>query len=318
MRILFTGGSSFTGLWFARELVRGGHDVVATFTRESAEDYDGLRRRRVALLLDSGIRAEFSCRFGSDRFIDLVNAEGFDILCHHGADVTDYKSPEFNASRAVDSNTFRVRNVLAALQARRDAEVILTGTYFEAREGAGTAPLRAFSPYAESKTDTWEIFLDECNARAMPIGKFVIPNPIGEWEEPRLPAYLITSWLRHQTPVINTPRYVRDNIPVPLLADTYNRFVSSRRHAPRAPTHCSPSGWVESVSAFATRLASEMAPRLGVPCEFEQREQSEFPEPLERRNHLDVISAWPAEEVSMFWDDYARFYLSLAQQTPPA
>jgi UDP-glucose 4-epimerase len=34
MKILFTGGSSFTGYWFVKELALAGHDVVALFRRQ--------------------------------------------------------------------------------------------------------------------------------------------------------------------------------------------------------------------------------------------------------------------------------------------
>ena len=47
MKILFTGGSSFTGFWFIRELAAAGHEVTAIF-RKRAEDYaDEIRRQRV-------------------------------------------------------------------------------------------------------------------------------------------------------------------------------------------------------------------------------------------------------------------------------
>ena len=49
MRILFTGASSFTGVWFARELADRGHEVVALYPRALADYADG-RLERVALL----------------------------------------------------------------------------------------------------------------------------------------------------------------------------------------------------------------------------------------------------------------------------
>ena len=47
VRILLTGGSSFTGLWFARSLAARGHTVLR---RSGASDYSGLRGERVAEL----------------------------------------------------------------------------------------------------------------------------------------------------------------------------------------------------------------------------------------------------------------------------
>ena len=50
MRILFTGGSSFTGYWFIKELAAAGHEVTATFRRQVDEYTDELRRHRVGAL----------------------------------------------------------------------------------------------------------------------------------------------------------------------------------------------------------------------------------------------------------------------------
>jgi len=50
VRILFTGASSFTGLWLVRALADAGHEVTATF-RRPLEAYEDVRRRRVALAL---------------------------------------------------------------------------------------------------------------------------------------------------------------------------------------------------------------------------------------------------------------------------
>ncbi len=46
MKILITGGSSFTGYWFIKELSSAGHKVYATFTKK-LDDYTGIRKLRV-------------------------------------------------------------------------------------------------------------------------------------------------------------------------------------------------------------------------------------------------------------------------------
>ena len=83
MKVLLTGASSFTGLWFAEKLGSIGVEVVAPL-RSAPDAYDGVRARRAGRL---GEIAEVvpACIFGSDRFLDLVSVRSFDALCHHAA-----------------------------------------------------------------------------------------------------------------------------------------------------------------------------------------------------------------------------------------
>ena len=104
MRILFTGASSFTGTWFVRELVAAGHQVTATF-RQRAEAYpDELRRRRVTIAAGAAEPA-FGVAFGDEPFLGLLRKGGWDLLAHHAADVTNYRSPDFDTAAALQANT---------------------------------------------------------------------------------------------------------------------------------------------------------------------------------------------------------------------
>src|SRR5215469_14150967 len=147
MRILFTGASSFTGYWFVRELVAAGHEVVAACRGEGS--YEGLRAERVQLVHEL-CETRFGCAFGNDNFLALTK-NSFDVLCHHGAEVGDYRSPDFDPYRAAAANLHRLPEVLRALMKRGCGRLVLTGSVFEQGEGAGSAPLRAFSPYGLSK-----------------------------------------------------------------------------------------------------------------------------------------------------------------------
>jgi UDP-glucose 4-epimerase len=51
LKILLTGASSFTGLWFALVLTEASHEVTATF-RGTADSYADTRAERVARILD--------------------------------------------------------------------------------------------------------------------------------------------------------------------------------------------------------------------------------------------------------------------------
>jgi UDP-glucose 4-epimerase len=304
MRILFTGGSSFTGLWFIQELARAGHEVVATFRQRPEQYRDELRRRRVALALKA-CRGVFGCSFGDRRFLELLHGETWDLLCHHAADVTDYKSPDFDLLSAVGSNTHNLAAVMDALKSPR--RVVLTGSVFENDEGAGSDDLPAFSPYGLSKSFTYQIFRHHALRLGCTLGKFVIPNPFGPHEDPRFTAYLLKTWLSGQAATVNTPEYVRDNIHVSLLARAYARFAAE---LPTAPVLCrmNPSGYPESQGAFSLRVAVAMRERLGLPCEVKLQPQISFTEPRVRINTDLPDAASLGWNESCAWDELAAFY----------
>ena len=129
--------------------------------------------------------------FGSPKFCALFDRADCDILCHHAARVTDYRSPDFNVNFALAENTNGFKALSERLAARACAAVVLTGSVFEPDDGAGTEPRRAFSPYGLSKALTASVIRYWCEIAGLPFGKFVIANPFGPIEEPRFCAYLI-------------------------------------------------------------------------------------------------------------------------------
>jgi nucleoside-diphosphate-sugar epimerase len=54
MKVVLTGASSFSGLWFAQALAAGGHDVVMPLRATSIDSYSGIRAARVARLQSLG------------------------------------------------------------------------------------------------------------------------------------------------------------------------------------------------------------------------------------------------------------------------
>lgn len=306
MKILFTGASSFTGFWFVKALAAAGHEVVCPLTRDW-ENYTGTRGRRVALLKPV-CRFVPQAPFGSKNFLKLSGSEPFDQLCHHAADVTNYKSPDFDAQSALRNNAHNLPIVLATLRERGLKSVVLTGTYFEAGEGAGSQPLRTFSPYSLSKTLTFDAFLAECCKAGVPLGKFVIPNPFGPLEEPRFTAFLMKNWRAGLSSEVKTPDYVRDNIHVDLLAATYAKFVESATTSKAPLLKINPSGYVESQGEFAQRVARAVRARLGWACELKLAKQEDFSEPLQRSNTETADQLAPDWNESKAWDAFAEFY----------
>ncbi len=297
MRVLFTGASSFTGYWFVRELAAAGHQVVAAFRGDG--NYQGIRAERTRLVREL-CETRFDCAFGGDAFLDLARTTsgGFDVLCHHGAEVGDYRSPDFDPYRAAALNLHRLPEVLRVLKDRGCGRLVLTGSVFEPDEGAGSEPLRAFSPYGLSKGLTAAAAAFYADREGVTFEKFVIPNPFGPYEEPRFTSYLMRA---------QTPRYVRDNVPVSLLARAYAGFVSASP-APGSARRLNPSFYPESQGAFAERVRREAAARLGLPCALELGEQREFPEPPVRIN-TDLCDAATLEwNEAAAWDEFVAYY----------
>jgi len=311
LRILLTGASSFTGLWFARKLAMAGHTVVAPL-KGARSAYSGLRGERVAQL--SGVvEVVEACPFGSAAFIELTNSGTWDLLCQHASRVGDYRNPDFDVTAAVAENTNNLADVLKIMSKRGFGGVVLTGSVFEPDEGAGESPLRAVSPYGLSKGLTWHYYRYLSETMGFTLGKFVIPNPFGPYEEPRFCNYLIRSWLKGEVPTVRTPLYVRDNVHVDLLANAYAAFAGELP-ARRGQVRFNPSFYVESQGAFTARVAAEMAPRLGIDCPFTLLEQKEFDEPKVRINTDRLDGAALGWSESEAWDAEADFYRDRASE----
>lgn len=324
MKILMTGASSFTGCHFVRRLSDAGHTLTATFTRDRGSSYmDEPRRHRVAMASDAAIPV-WGCRFGDEAFLELCRRERFDAICHHAAEVTDYKREDFDVPAALAANTRRAREVFEALAAGGCRRVVLTGSVFEGGEGAGSEGLPHFSPYGLSKSLSNQALRFHAERAGFHVDKFVVTNPFGPYEEPRFTSFLIKSWAKKQTPIVKTPAYVRDNIHVDLLAASYAAFVADPPEAPKASDahvapgfrRLTPSGYVETQGAFAERFAAAMRERLGLPCELELAKQTEFPEPKVRLG-VDVPDADALGfDESAAWDELADYYRGHLHENP--
>lgn len=308
MHILFTGITSFTGFWFAKELAENGHKIVA-IVRKPLESYEATRKKRleeVAAFAD----LKYGISYGSAEFFTLLESFNFDLFCHHAADVTDYKSIHFDPFSALKNNCGPIKEVLQSLKKRGCHKMVLTGSVFEQGEGAGSDNLRAVSPYGLSKGLTSATFKYYAEVENFSLGKFVIPNPFGPFEEFRFTSFLIKNWYEEKQVSVSHPDYVRDNIHVTLLAKAYRYFVETL--SPQIGfTQINPSGYIESQGTFTERFAIEMRKRLNKPCKFVLAKQKDFLEPKARMNinPLDPnLLAWNEEKA---WDSLASYYESL-------
>lgn len=307
MKILFTGASSFTGYWFIKELTEAGHEIKAIFTHDSLESYQGIRHDRVFEVLKY-CEPIWNCRFGDEKFFKVITENNFDVFCHHAAFMNDYKSQDFNFIEALKANTININNILNSLKEKGCNSIILTGSVFEYDEGIGEKPLKAFSPYGLSKGLTHNVFQYFTDYHKIKYGKFVIPNPFGPYEDPRFTTFLINQWKEKKIPVIRTPKYVRDNIHVSLLAKTYLYFVEKVFNSNEAMLRINPSGYVETQGDFAKRFSFEIGKRLNINTELKMANQKEFMEPIIRINYDPVSTLFKEWDEKKAWDELAEYY----------
>jgi nucleoside-diphosphate-sugar epimerase len=304
-QVLLSGASSFTGLWIAEALAAAGFDVVAPLKRPRAE-YDAERLARIDRLA-AVAEVVYDRPFGSAAFLDLVRARpDLAALAHHAADVTGYRDPGFDAVAAFDRNLEGATPVLELLADQGARAVIVTGTVFEAGEGASPEAPLAVTPYGLSKTLT-NIAVQHYAAWAgLRFGRFVIPSPYGAYEQQRsFPAYLFRTWLAGATPTVRTPLYLRDHLPAPLLGLAYAEHLARLLADPAAPEVARPSGWIATQGDFARKVAAEAARRLGRDCPVGFAEQTDFPEPLRRVNRDPAPPGW---DEAAFWDGYVGWH----------
>lgn len=267
MQVLLTGASSFTGLWIAKALAAAGAEVTAV-SRGRPERYDPRRRARIEAVAEVAA-VVFDRPFGGPSFLRLVEgALPFDVLCLHHAEVGDFRRPDFDPIEAARSDTNGLDAVLACLGRRGLARVLHTGTVFEGGEGDGDRPLAAIGRYGLAKTLTSTLVRHAAAEAGLPAIKVTIASPFGPGQGGGFVDYLLRSWAAGTTPVLDHPDRVRDFVPVDLLAEHYARLASGQDEPP-ASGRSNPSGHVETVAAFAERLARAMRPRLRLPCLIE-------------------------------------------------
>ena len=305
MKVLFSGVSSFTGYWLVKELIEQGHSVTGILTNNLSA-YQGIRAIRLKNLQDL-VKYSENTPFGKEKFLSLAKNNCFDIYCHHSAFMESYRSLDYDFVRAIQ-NDGSMRIALQALKEGGTKALVYTGSIFEPGEGAGSDSLRGFSPYGVTKAALFNFFKFFCQNEGIKIGKFVIPNPFGPFEEMKFTSYLMKSWYENKTPNVKTPDYIRDNIHVDLLAKVYVMFCNLMIVSDREDLKIYPSQYVESQGQFAERFRLEMSKRIGWVGSLDVTKQTEFIEPMIRINKdpaLQFVLNWDED---LAWDSLADFY----------
>ena len=301
MRILITGPSSFSGAFFIEALANAGHEVVTTLTG-SLSSYRGVRSLRVQKAATYATIHE-GVSFGDDRFVNLVQCESFDVFCHHGAWTKEYNSMNYDFGSAFSNNTRSMNIVCKALSENGCRKVIVSGSIFEEVE-------KLFSPYGLVKKLTAQTAEFYGTHFGMQVSKFVIPNPFGPLDNPKLIAHLMKDWHAGRSACVWPPLYVRDNIPVSLLALGFVHWVEQCPSIVGTSSFA-PSGYISTMGEFVERVARELRPRLGLECAVEMGTQTDFSQPMVLVNDTPIRSMFPTWDEHCFWDQMAAHQQNL-------
>jgi len=303
MKICMTGATSFSGYWFARQLILHGHEL--TIVRSRSVNFGG----KGNLWLDKLEAESLSFREISlaQEFVTKLN---IDALLLHGSFMEDRRSPDFNVNLAVQ----KTLEVSKWIKTNFNADyVIHTGTFSEEGEGVGEKPLNNFNPYSESKSliykEHQKIF------HGIPFLKFTMPNPFGRFQQNNLFSFLEKIWITNEIPLISQPDYIRDYVPVDLLAISYSKLVDSFIEGRHPLNYFAPSYFVMSNRDMSKLYASEISSRIGRDLEIQFGVQKVYTESRVRVNKdslHQLIDNWSLEK---FWDSVATDFLGANDAT---
>ena len=121
--------------------------------------------------------------FGDHQFLALI-AEGSDLPVTMRLMLPTTKALELRRNRRAGEQHLQPVTGGRYPQDGRLPSVLLSGSVFEGGEGAGSQGLPDFSPYGLSRRSRPKCFAIIAFAQGIGLGKFVIPNPFGPYEEP--------------------------------------------------------------------------------------------------------------------------------------
>lgn len=322
-KVLLTGLTSFTGAYISKALVEAGHQVVGVLTRDrSTYKQETLLEKRIAFskVEDFVVQAPF----GSANFLAAL-ATGFDVLINHGASIAGYRDPSFDYLNSVQTSLLNARQVFEAGAKNGLRLVVHSGSFFEPNEGSedvgkdGSSP--GLSIYGVSKAMVWQPIRYWSEAAGVRTAKIVIPNPIGAFENPdRMAPLFVQKWMRGETPVLRTPRLLRDHLPASWLARVYadevaTGLASGRPTSDTPPSIRRPSGFIMRNLEFVEELSKQIN-KSGWPikCSF-RVEEVKSNEAAERFNSEAAAELRNAQEQRLFWDSWITGLREAASNT---
>ncbi len=218
-KIIITGISSFTGMWFANALIKKNFKVYGTLTKRKHQ-YKNIVLKRI-VNLNKKIKIFDKLDYNSTNLTKIIIKYKFEYFHYHGFYTKDYNNSNFKFYKANFINNYNIERIIKLLKENNCKRFIYTGSIFEKKEGIYNESNDAISYYGLSKSVTFSLIKLYCKKYKLPLMKIVIPNPFGEFENKKFNFYIVNKWKNNEIPKISFPNYIRDNIYIKDLIKYY-------------------------------------------------------------------------------------------------
>ena len=305
-RILLTGCSSFTGYWFARELINLGFELCCPLPHEY-DEYLGVKKQRLDFIRDKATLV-FKCPFGTNGFIELCKNHYYG-MGFHGFYMENYNNRNYKISSSLSQNLKNIETILEILQENR-TRIIYSSSIFEdainIEDDNNESTSIDWYNYAFSKKVTFLALRSLCEQYGLTCQRFVITNPFGPYEDTKFCFHLMNSILKKNDFLIKTPFYTRDMIQVDLLAKLYaNAFLDLNGEN---LVEFRPSQYSMKIFEFAELFISEISKYCGYKISIIKGNQKTFNEPEILINDINYGKYNCFYETKEFWNDYFYYY----------
>ena len=301
MKILFLGVTSFSGFHFVKRLSKNKLLKIYCTLTKRIEKYKHLKKKRLQLISNiKNIKILDSVKFGDPKFLKIIKKNNFSIICFHNAYTENYNDDsKFNFKKSIRENLNNIEKVFFLLN--KNQKLIITNTIFQ------NIPKKKYKPvnnYGKSKSITYEILKKNCLIKKIKYKSIYIPNPWGKFEERKLNYYLIKNWIKNKTPIVNYPKYIRDNIFIDKLCKNYCKLIFSKSKK----IEYFPSGYCSSNKNFIEALRIEFNKYFKKNAKVKYVFDKKHIQPMKRVNSNKVLKKFKIRENL---EDYFKYYEKL-------
>ena len=281
MKILFTGGSSFTGYHFISELSKNKKYKIFCSLQKKINTYKGIRYERIKLLSKiKNIVLLEQINFGDKKFIKILKKNNFKVICLHHSHTKNYNSDKnFNLKKSINRNLFNIDKVFRNLN--KKTLLVVSNTVFQ---DIKLKKYKAVNNYGVSKTIFYNEIKKFCNLYKINFKSVYITNPWGIFEEKKLNFNMINCWVKNKEFILQYPNYIRDNIYINKLRREYSALIKDKSKK----IEYFPSGYCSSNKVFVEAFRKKFEKYFKIKAHIKYLHSSKHDQPIKRINGLKI------------------------------